>query len=384
MKKLTLILSLIVNLTVFSQQTNMRADLLIPFNDKGSWGWCDTLGNIIIQPNFSSTGFFYKGRGHSNESWYATVYCKGAKNEFVFNEGLLIPKKYAQVKNITYLNETGKKNRALYVVQDKKARLGIYHTQSQNFALKCSYDSIYVPRWNAKRIYLKKENDEFFSEFNPALSTMKSTDIVEISNWTQYVRNSMDYLVLFKHTDGSWTRLKGDTHMVETFEKGEWEKDATIYLADVSSVPENNNVSDGSKPKEALPDKILYVKDFSRYPKIYKKYGFKKLIISRKNGRVGMATEKDSIVIPYNYDDIAFSDYNATYVKLIQDGKEGVKLIFSSYPIIEAKYDKIKNFDSPHNITVNDHWSFMVFKVQLGEQDGYVGENGVEYFQFKE
>lgn len=93
---------------------------------------------------------------------------------------------------------------------------------------------------------------------------------------------------------------------------------------------------------------------------------------------MGVVNENGEIILPFIYDEIVFTDTN-TEAQLYLNGKEGRKIFFSHYPVIEPKYDSIL----PHEILrVNNNWNFGVFKVKIGNNEGYVGENGVEYFRF--
>ncbi|MEO0728630.1 MAG: WG repeat-containing protein, partial [Bacteroidota bacterium] len=41
-----------------AQSTDAHPHVLIPYNDHGEWGYCDTLGNIQIKPQYKSAYFF--------------------------------------------------------------------------------------------------------------------------------------------------------------------------------------------------------------------------------------------------------------------------------------------------------------------------------------
>lgn len=57
-KKLICILFLGIFNGSFAQSV-YNPGLLIPYNDRGKWGWSDTVGNILIKPEYSSTQFFF-------------------------------------------------------------------------------------------------------------------------------------------------------------------------------------------------------------------------------------------------------------------------------------------------------------------------------------
>jgi len=125
------------------------------------------------------------------------------------------------------------------------------------------------------------------------------------------------------------------------------------------------------------PDKILATHDYSRFGEISKKFGFTSLSIVRKDNKVGIVNELDEIIVPFVYDKIQFS-HNYTEAQLFKDGKQGRKLFFTNYPLIEAKYDALKHYKY---LSVNPRWRFGIFEIKIGDFVGYIGENGIEYFQ---
>ena len=100
------------------------------------------------------------------------------------------------------------------------------------------------------------------------------------------------------------------------------------------------------------------------------------MIIARnKADKVGIITESGSTVLPFEYTEIFV---NGSYLILFKGSKKGFMILNTPYPFIPAVYD---NFHDYHTIRVNDNWSFGLFLVEKDGREGYVGENGVEFFK---
>ncbi|MEL6942698.1 MAG: WG repeat-containing protein, partial [Bacteroidota bacterium] len=150
-----------------------------------------------------------------------------------------------------------------------------------------------------------------------------------------------------------------------------------------------NNYPD-AKPNPTvlkMVETILESRDYSKN-KYVSQYNFTDLYITMKDGKIGMVNENGEVFIEHEYDEIEFSHYDYA-VTLHKNGKVGIKQILretGNLFLLEPKYDDIKLaqtilFDrTPFG---KDKRTFMVFEVELNGVKGYVGENGVEYFNFE-
>jgi len=211
---------------------------------------------------------------------------------------------------------------------------------------------------------------------------MEKTDIISIETWNHIYDNFADIISLYKHSNRKWTQFKNDTHIPETFDNGKWDQNEYLYAFESPFNEKRRNKN--------LTDSIIESFDYSRFPSITDTYGFRKLKIMKNEGKYGIVSETDSIIVPFIYDFICFNDYEnsfssriPTYAKLVKENKEGIKIFFTDYNVIEAKYDKILNFNYPDKLNISNNWSFILFKIELNGQSGYVGENGLEYFNIK-
>src|SRR5690554_2070394 len=370
MKTINLIFNLLFYSTIFCQTQYADVNYLIPYNDHGKWGWSDTLGDIKIKPKYEKTGFF-----HAYDSIpEAYVKIKGIHNSYLYNNGLKVPKTYKTIKEIFLFDENRIRNRDLIIVESKKNKLGIYDKKAKKFILKPIYSSIESIGVNNLNVLYKREKEQFFSLlYFDEIYKHDLTDILKIQEWEDE-NNIFNHKQLYQHTDSTWTYFDNGVHIIEDFKKED-------------SYPEGMVIVDFDQPKQEEElkttnniDGLIDSYDYSKYPEFYEEYGFIKLKIVRKDGEVGMINENDSIIIPFEYDKIFFNVQNPSFIKLIKGNKEGVKLLFTTYPIIPAKYDKIINFESPIRIRVSKNWHFIVFLIEINGQEGYVGENSIEYF----
>ncbi|MEO0726313.1 MAG: hypothetical protein AAFZ63_17355, partial [Bacteroidota bacterium] len=122
-------------------------------------------------------------------------------------------------------------------------------------------------------------------------------------------------------------------------------------------------------------DEIIDLKDYSSLS-YAAHYGFQKAIIAKRNGKMGMLSETRKTLIPFEYDRIQFAS-SPTNVYLEKDGLVGFKILFTHHPMIEARYESLS---LARYLSVSSSWRFALFQVTVNGQQGYVGENAVEYF----
>ena len=107
-----------------------------------------------------------------------------------------------------------------------------------------------------------------------------------------------------------------------------------------------------------------------------KRYGSRALLTVRNSqGKMGMITETSRVILPFEYSDIV---ENGNYHVLYKGSKMGFLILNTPYPHIDATFEEFYDY---HAIPVNDYWSFGLFYVSRNGKDGYVGENGVEFFK---
>ena len=106
-------------------------------------------------------------------------------------------------------------------------------------------------------------------------------------------------------------------------------------------------------------------------------YNYKQIKILHKDGKFGCLNQNDSVILPAIYDRLVIKE-QFKYIETTLGTKHGIKLLFTHYPTIEALYDEIHLFT---HLKVNEKWSFILYYTRKGNQSGFVGENGIEYYR---
>lgn len=347
------------------------AALLIPYNNHGKWGWCDTLGKVIIAPKYKKVNFFYK----RNNIYSASITTEAGTNRYVINKGLVVPENSAIVSKL-YLSDTSIKGE-FYIVKNKLDKIGIYESNTKKFVVPIEYDS--YPRYFSSQhlILLKKEGELTYDRFIPKLQEVVPTDIVKVSEYMSFGDRYEQSIIVTEHIEGYHSKLKNGTLVRFDLKKsGKWtdSKDVGIVMEEGYGSGDYGEPTLKPWPNHSLPkDGIIKTYNYSRYKE---KYGFSSLSIVQKDNKLGVIDDNKKVVLPYEYDKLIFKENN-TQIQLYKGGKQGRKILFTTYPTIEAKYDKLR---FTKGIRVTKSWQFAVFRVKMGKQYGYVGENGIEYF----
>ncbi|MBK6979466.1 MAG: WG repeat-containing protein [Cytophagaceae bacterium] len=336
--------------------------LLIPYNQNGKWGWSDTLGNIKIKPKYARADFFVE---YSKGECLSVMKDESNQMRFIKTNGeFLFPQKY------TFSEFYWHNNSLDFIVIKNKTKYGLYSIKNHKILVPTKYDElIFKYIGDQKMVFFKNAKDATFSEFSDG-------KIIK----TEYEKLNYNYEYNYEHF---------------VFENTKKQKGAITkygvkiytdeYLAMLKKKEEEQvSISADNIPPPYEAMEVTIGDEYNRgnvhnFRTSYKNqnYEFKSLITKTKNGKYGVVNEKASEILPFQYDEIKFSN-SGDYAILKKDGKYGIKIFFTHYPTIKPKYDAIVK---SRNITVTDTWSFALMEVKIGEFKGYVGENGVEYFK---
>jgi hypothetical protein len=106
-------------------------------------------------------------------------------------------------------------------------------------------------------------------------------------------------------------------------------------------------------------------------------YNYKELKVICLDGKFGCVNQNDSVILPCIYDRLIIKERHK-YIETSIGSKHGLKLLFTHYPTIDAIYDTI---ELTTQFEINENWSFILYYATKGNQAGFVGENGIEYFR---
>lgn len=354
-----------------------ESQFLIPFNDHGEWGYSDTLGKILIKPSFPEVHFFGPKKMGDGSVYLAKVFTSAGENFLLPNGDLLLPKKFNWIKQIMDLIPD-EKGMPLFIVE-KKGKHALYHPQNGLIG-KFRFDAFQKSQASETPLYLRDRKTKTYQEFEPKKQSFKPTPYSKIEEVPSL-------------EEGRWRhRTIAITPEADTFayEAGVYIPFSLVgNLYDLIEMDppefEDMSVDDSPRPPskaqlekwatELEVDAVIEKKQF-RVGGITTKYGFSSLFLVQKGDKMGVLNENGKIILPLLYDKVTLNR-NGTQANLELDGKIGKKLFLTHYPTIEPRYSE---FRAGPTLRVSRSWTFALFKAKIGDQQVYVGENGVEYF----
>jgi hypothetical protein len=381
MKKFTVLtLLLIASISSFAQ--TYEPEFLIPYNYNGKWGWCDTMGKILIEPQFQEVSFFdYKERQDTEIE--ANVKTKYGANKYNITYGLLVPENFILTGEIYNYSENDKHR--LFEVKSENKKLGIFESKTKQMVVQPEWDVVEYDSDFQDLIYLKKDNEKVYYTFNRSTQKLTKTTIDSLFNTQDPEKATSHYYSptwFFKHTNGSISKLVDGKEILLTAQQKKavlsvtesWEVEATKTGGSWDYFdPTGKSFSTQSK----MIDTTTCLIGLIQYP-AKSHNAFKQYRVIRENGKIGVYDNQGILIVPFIYDKIAFQDNNEQAL-LYSGDKVGMKLFLKKYKTIEPKYDHIDYYQS---IRVNSRWNFRIYEVTIGDKKGLMGENGVEYFHF--
>lgn len=349
--------------------------LLIPFRQVNSWGYCDTAGNMKIPLQYDSACFFnYNGKFPS-----AQVF-KNRNTGIIDQQGKsIIPLEFDWIYNYgvlktgehLYITDSGFK-KGLWI-DNKKILPCIYDKigmESENIFLvtlnkkrglfNAEGREVIPPEYDEIRIWKKENNRVFYEAFrdgNKFIFRDTLPDTGEKELWLGAVEESLPYPDQF-----SWDSLK-QAH--PGLKLGDY-LDAGVF------VTEENGMKgcwiNGAK-KNLLPrfDEIKFAVAVG--PAAQKKYNAAWLIAVVTNGKYGLINENGTFIYPALFDRMI--NRRDSVILLEKQNKTGAALLSSPLKDIDCRYEDME---------LAAEKGFLVFRVSKNKRTGYVGENGKEYF----
>lgn len=361
--------------------------LLIPYHAKKGWGYSDTLAHIKIQPAaYDSVDFFnYKG--------FARVYKKNKLNVIDSTGKLLLKEYYNQIDHNWNTDDLELWN---------KNKVGVYSFTKRRYLLPVKYDK--VTNWTGNEWYVTLKNKSaLFSQDGKQLTGFKY-DSMKTINSTFMIAYIEGKLFKVMVDTGIATQIdtipESEDDGVYFFEEPVEEGEPVLPLAPVEFAERLKNNMDldslerrpvrvANNPNEVYrlhkKGKVGFYfwnnRDYvmPHYDGLYEVISRSKTnyyMIAELNGKQGVINETEKEIIPIQYDSIYSLNRSSAYT--MKEGKRGVWMFNTVYPPIQNKYDAITY---ARRLSVSKRWQFLVFKVRKNNQTGYVGENGVEYFE---
>lgn len=352
--------------SLFAQDT-YRPELLIPYNDHGKWGFSDTLGNIQIEPQFESASFVTAYRGFH----YCFVSRGGEFVYYIVNKGVVAPlgckadwffyDLFLQEKNLSVISKNDKYGLFNYATQQV-----LIDVEYAAKALDSKLGFIYFSK-AATGNAAKDKMTILCYDVNSGKSSQ--LEYIEVVSKRVRGRNGPTDVVLFRNHKNQW---------FERTEDG-WEEFAYSTVVFLNEKDPRITV-EVPLPREAsrYSQVPIYRLEESDSATIYSSIeigDYNYFQVMHKSSGFGLV-EDTSTVLPFSFDYIDI-DYDNGFFYLLLNKKMGAHIPFTPYSTIAPKYDLIS---LEKMMKVHSKWQFAIFNVKTNGQIGYVGENGVEYF----
>lgn len=396
--------------------------LYIPYREGNLWGYCDTLGQVLLSPRYDSVGFY--------DGWY----CEGA----VFKQdGLYGVLDYDFEEIITgYDASPGlpvKNDR--YAIVTKNSRVGVVNTDNLAF-IPIEFDSVsfeYLDFWNI----VTRQNGKFglygrygelraTPQFDEVLPAYYFQEVYKLAGmvgrkkdtwyhigpdgkqtvYTALTRRDSRQPVADKkqfdatHTDKISPAEKRQLESLEPELKSKYGISKILYNRVVGFsggryeyvlVQKNKQVAllyvdSGNIHSDFFDDimgvigngseEVIEVMEGEKVEQnLHTKYPSEVLLV-RKGKKYGMVSPQGQEVLPFVYD--GFSEISDQTIVTHQKNKKGIINLLTHYPPLPCRYDDIRYHKG---LPVNKVWNFEIYQVSTNGRRGYVGKNGVEYFK---
>jgi hypothetical protein len=393
MRNTILVVLLLLQAIITSAQSSTA--FIIPYRDGARWGFCDTLGRVLIKPQFDSASFFIMPTG-DKDATVGTIYVKNKMGLIGPSGKIIVP---PQFEEIHYYGSS------YAAVRNRK--MGLYSAKGQ-LLLPVQYDMIEGAGYFSNIFKLQLNNK--WGLYHPELKkTLPPTYDLITSDFYSEVTDHRKYFFARK---GKQKFLIAKATLAVVHYKGEEDlEDMGDAIAMPPEVSEMMPIADAEEADIRALKAHFGTDSVWRYHNQQHQYALNKRVYQyRKGGKYGLAYGNLGTLMQPLYDSVTYVmslPYNNHYLpkkshdllavrkgdayglitsipsfyngfEIRKGDKVGVFLPNTFYPAIQPKYDSVELATA---LRVTEGWSFLIFKVIKNGRTGYVGENGVEYFQ---
>ena len=365
--------------TLLFSQTNVKP--LLPYRDGKVWGFCDTLGKVVVKPYFDAV---INAQYDSYNVGKASFLIQKNTKRFVVNEKnqITIP------INHTYDSIRLKDFDIDYIEVFRNGKMGLYSNLKE--IIPCNYTTIDITGNKSYRVFLGDKCGVINSK-NKVVVPIKYEEIYP--SWSERTKTKF----VWEATTGKVTTKFYDANMNATDDVafgaltgktlGNSSEDETSITSDLFKKydkvvrDEYRNIAYVTKNNKtgvfSLLEKKLVIDTSYDEVNFADSNKGKSVFKVKANGKFGFVSENNVVLLPVEYDKIQYNPKIYQF-EIFKNNKVGVKLFNTIYPTIEAKYIEILDYK---RLMINNNWSFVAFLVKTENGIGYVGENGVEYFK---
>ncbi len=380
MKYFTLLILLVSNF-VFSQT---KLNPLIPYRDGKIWGFCDTLGKIVVKPYFDGFVDCQYDLSFPDKAYFLI---EKKSKKFVVNEKNQITVPINHVYDSIRLKEYDMD----YIEVFKHGKMGLFANLKE--VIPCNYTAIEVVENESFRVYLEDKcgiinaknklivpikYDEIYP-FRSDASTTNSKFAWEASLGsesvtfydTKIIRNNQDAVgIVYEKTAVDY--LNDDDGLTLSNLRKVYDNVVYDEYKELAFVTKNNKVGVFSLLEKKLVVDLNYDEvsfaDNDKGRSVFK---------VKLNNKFGFVSENNFVLLPVEYDAIQYNSKIYQF-EITKNNKVGLKVFNTIYPTIQPNYIEILDY---RRLSINSSWSFLIFLVKTETGIGFVGENGTEYFK---
>ena len=380
MKYFTLLILLVSNF-VFSQT---KLNPIIPYRDGKKWGFCDTLGKVVVKPYFD--GFVDSQYDLSYPDKACFLIQKESKSFVVNHKNQIVVPIHHPYDSIRL-----KEYDIDYIEVFKHGKMGLYSNLKE--VIPCNYTSVEVVENKSFRVYIE-EKCGIVNAKNRLIVPIKYDEIYALRSST----NTTNSKFAWEASSENERVIFYDTKIIKNSEDAVgvvYEKMAVDYSNDEDGLTLSNlrkvydNVVYDEYKELAFVTKNNKVGVFSLLEKKlvvdlnYDEVSFadndrgRSVFKVKLNNKFGFVNDNNAVLLPIEYDAIAYNSKIYQF-EITKSNKVGLKVFNTIYPTIQPKYMEILDY---RRLSINSSWSFLIFLVKTETGTGFVGENGVEYFK---
>ncbi len=391
MKKIFFLL--LISFTIYAQKP-INSDVLIPYRDKKLWGLSDTLGNIKVKPVYKEIKSFFIDK--QNDEFVSRYVVKSNKYYYVINKDKKVFLPESNTYDSIHLNNYYPNHFWVF----KKGKVGLYHKNKE--IIPCLYDQI-IRTENDSYIIKKGKFTGLINAFGKLIIPIEFSSIMPLFN-EEIEEDTDDNEEIEPKNNNKFVWIAKTSKTEKKFYDTKAQIETTIYSNILEKRLGSETISGDSEDYDLIKNRLLETYDtvdidqfenFAFVTKknkkgvidlktnieiinlIYDEVSYEglnkniKIFKTKRNDKFGLIKSGNQALLNCEFDDI-----NEEHI-LTKDNRKGVFVFNTMYPYIKPKYITLKSIEP---ISISDYWQFGLFEVTTENGKGYVGENGVEYF----
>ena len=354
--------------SIYAQQSAKSDLILVPYRLKNLWGYCDTSGKILIQPKFDSVSLANRGD---------FLFVSKRKKKFMLNlKGKVLFGPFDTCGHFGQGNGMPYSDKEVYnfwLLNDGKA--GILNTSGDTI-VPIIYDELYY-----SLDYLQRKSKVVGKIGNTNyLISLSDKEVVETPH--PYKRAVWEW-----NPDRPPDREKG-FHVESGFSQMAYMLDSVKLKYRFDSMVKITSLAfqygEGDLPffkvyrnrKVGLWNTDIFVDP--QYDDVLNLQLQNNTIVVKRGRKYGAANIHGKLIIPFLYDELIHaSAWSSTFITRVGN-KYGAAIPGGVYTTIKNQYEKLSLSNA---IDAGKNRYFCIFKVKKNGMEGYVGENGIEYFK---